>query len=229
MSRVMGGRPPTRSGADRLRSRSATASAFPFCTVGRGNPGLCLCHPKLVFCAGAVTQQGMAGDHSDSSVQRGGNPPWQAKTLWIAAGLSLLGLILWVAIPGNGPPPPVPSTQSGLAEASGEAVASSVYSAQGSPALFRLGLSYIAGFFLGYGLRRFVKMTILLSLVACAAVFLMRKAGWIDLDWGSIESHLNDSFAWLKGQAEALKVFVTGYVPSAAAAGAGLIIGGRWR
>lgn len=95
--------------------------------------------------------------------------------------------------------------------------------------MFRFGLSYIAGFFLGYGLRRFVKLTVLLSLAAVVAVFLMSKAGWIDLDWNSIETHLSDSFGWLTGQAEALKVFVTGYVPSAAAAGVGLVLGARWR
>lgn len=175
------------------------------------------------------TQQGMAGDNSSSGSVWVGNPPWQAKTLWIAAGLALLGLVLWVAIPKKGPPPPMPSGQATLAEASGEAVATQVHSMQGSPALFRFGISYIAGFFLGYGLRRFVKLTIILSLVAVAAVFLMRKAGWIDLDWGSVETHLSDSFAWLKGQAEAVKVFATGYVPSAVAVGVGLFMGARWR
>lgn len=184
---------------------------------------------RLVFCEKAVTQQGMAGDNSSSGSSRLGNPPWQAKTLWVAAGLALLGLVLWVAIPKNGPPRPAPSGQATFAEASGEAVATQVHTLQGSPALFRFGISYIAGFFLGYGLRRFVKLTILLSLAAVAAVFLMRKAGWIDLDWSSVESHLSDSFAWLKGQAEAVKVFATGYVPSAAAAGVGLFMGARWR
>ena len=169
----------------------------------------------------------MSGDNANGGGQ--GNPPWQAKTLWVAGGLALLGLILWVAVPGKEPQPPTPPGQATLAEASGEAVATSVHSVQGSPALFRFGLSYIAGFFLGYGLRRFVKLTIILSLVAFAAIFFMRKAGWIDLDWSSVESHLSDSFAWLKGQAEALKVFLTGYVPSAAAAGVGIFFGARWR
>ncbi len=184
-------------------------------------------HGRLVFCAGTVTQQGVAGDKP--STGREGNPPWQAKTLWVAAGLTLLGLVLWVAVPQETPPPAPMSGQATLAEASGGAVASSVYSAQGSPALFRFGLSYIAGFFLGYGLRRFVKVTLILSALAFGAIFFMRKAGWIELDWSSVESHLSDSFAWLKGQAEALKVFVTGYVPSAAAAGVGLFLGARWR
>jgi uncharacterized membrane protein (Fun14 family) len=170
----------------------------------------------------------MAGDNSRSTSTLTVNPPWQAKTVWVAAGLALLGLVLWVAIPKKGPPPPMPSGQSTFAEASGEAVASQVHTMQGSPALFRFGISYIAGFFLGYGLRRFVKLTIILSLVAVAAVFLMRKAGWIDLDWGTVEAHLSDSFAWVKGQAEAVKVFVTGYVPSAIAVGVGLLMGARW-
>jgi len=141
----------------------------------------------------------------------------------------LLGLILWVATPKQSPPPPAPAGQATLAEASGGAVASQVHSLQGSPALFRFGLSYMAGFFLGFGLRRFLRLTIILSLVAGGAIFLMQKAGWIDLDWNSIESHFSDSFAWLRGQAEALKVLATGYVPSAAAAGVGFFFGLRWR
>jgi len=169
----------------------------------------------------------MSGDNTTTG--RHGNPPWQSKTLWVAAGLALLGLILWVATPKAAPPPASAPGQATLAEASGEAVASQVHTLQGSPALFRFGLSYIAGFALGYGLRRFIKLTLILSVVAFLAIFFMRKAGWIDLDWSSVESHLSDSFGWLKGQAEALKVFVTGYVPSAAAAGVGLIFGARWR
>lgn len=169
----------------------------------------------------------MSDDNSNGG--RHGNPPWQSKTLWVAAGLALLGLVLWVAVPRDTPPPAAPAGQATLAEASGEAVATQVHTMQGSPALFRFGISYIAGFFLGYGLRRFVKLTLILSVVAFAAIFFMRKAGWIDLDWHSVETHLADSFAWLKGQAEALKVFVTGYVPSAVAAGVGLLFGARWR
>jgi uncharacterized membrane protein (Fun14 family) len=143
--------------------------------------------------------------------------------------LTLLGLVLWVAIPQKGAPPTPVSGQATLAEASGEAVATQVHSLQGSPALFRFGLSYIAGFFLGYGLRRFIKVTVIVSVLAVGAVFLLRELGWIELDWSSIESHFSDSFAWVKGQANALKVFVTGYVPSAAAAGVGVFLGMRWR
>jgi uncharacterized membrane protein (Fun14 family) len=170
----------------------------------------------------------MAETNSGSGPSRWDNPPWRAKTLWIAAGLTVLGLILWVAIPQKGPPPSTSTGQTSLAEASGEAVATKVHSWQGSPALFRFGLSYIAGFFLGYGLRRFVKITLLMGLLAMAAVFAMRQFGWVELDWSNMQSHVSESFGWLKGQAEALKVFVTGYVPSAVAAGVGVFLGARW-
>lgn len=182
---------------------------------------------ELEFSATPATQQGMADKNSGAAPPVHGTPPWQAKTVWIAASLSLLGLILWVAVPKKGPPPSA-TQQATLAEASGDAVATRVHSWQGSPALFRFGLSYIAGFFLGYGLRRFVKMTLLLTLLAAGVVFVMRYFGWLELDWGSIENHLSDSFGWMKGQAEALKVFLTGYVPSAGAAGAGIFMGLRW-
>ena len=168
---------------------------------------------------------------SDKPASKQGVPPWNAKTLWVAAGLMLLGVVLWIAIPRKAPPSTTPSSQATLAEASGDAVATQVYSLQGSPALFRFGLSYIAGFFLGYGLRRFLKITLIVSAVVVIGFFLTRHFGWVEmnLDWAGIEAHLNESFAWIKGQAEALKVFVTGYVPSAAAAATGIVLGSRWR
>jgi uncharacterized membrane protein (Fun14 family) len=188
-----------------------------------------VCTLGLCFSGVIATPQGVASENSNAGAKGAGNPPWQARTLWVAAGLTLLGLVLWVAAPAKSPAPSSPAGQATLAEASGQAVATRVHSLQGSPAMFRFGLSYIAGFFLGYGLRRYVTMTLVVAAVAAGAIFWLRKAGWIDLDWSSIESHLNNSFAWLKGQAEALKVFITGYVPSAAAAGVGLFLGARWR
>ncbi len=48
-----------------------------------------------------------------------------------------------------------------------------------------------------------------------------KKLGWSELDWVSFESHVRDSFAWLQGEAGAIKQFVTGYLPSAGAAATG--------
>jgi uncharacterized membrane protein (Fun14 family) len=165
--------------------------------------------------------------------QRNGHPewrpPWQAKSLWLAAGITLLGLVLWVATPGANPPPPTAEGGTPLAQASGEAVASSVHSAQGTPALFRFGLSYVAGFFLGYGIKRFLTLTLLVSAGLAGLAILLQQTGWLDLDWAAIEQQARASLGWLTGQAEALRSFLSGYVPSAAAAGVGIFMGMRWR
>lgn len=158
------------------------------------------------------------------------NPPWQAKSLWLAAGITVLGLVLWITTPAAAPPPPtLPDTGTPLAQASGEAVASSVHSVQGTPALFRFGLSYIGGFFLGYGLKRFLKVTLVVSAMVVGVLLLLSHTGVIGLDWNSMQEQVQSSFGWLTGQAEALKDFLSGYLPSAGAAGVGLFLGLRWR
>jgi uncharacterized membrane protein (Fun14 family) len=156
-------------------------------------------------------------------------PPWQAKSLWLAAGLTLLGLVLWIATPRSGTPPPLPEAGTPLAQASGEAVASSVHTAQGTPALFRFGMSYIGGFFLGYGLKRFLKVTLVLSVAALGLLVVLSQTGVLGLDWSTIQDQARSSLGWLTGQAEALKDFLSGYLPSAGAAGVGLFLGLRWR
>ena len=156
-------------------------------------------------------------------------PPWLAKSVWLAAGVALLGLVLWVATPANTPPPTPPEEGAPLAQASGDAVASSVHSVQGTPAMFRFGVSYMAGFFLGYGLKRFLKVTLLVSAAIAALLFVLQHTGTLQLDWTAVQAQAKESFGWLTGQAEALKSFLAGYIPSAAAACVGVFMGMRWR
>jgi uncharacterized membrane protein (Fun14 family) len=96
-----------------------------------------------------------------------------------------------------------------------------------SPATFRLGLSYLGGFFLGWSLRRFIKWTLLLGGAVILVIGLGRKLGWFDLDWASIEGQVRSSLTWLQGEAGAAKQFLTGYLPSAGAAAIGIFLGFR--
>ena len=90
---------------------------------------------------------------------------------------------------------------------------------------FRIGVSYLGGFFLGSSLRRFIKWTLLLGGAVILAIGIGRKLGWFELDWASIECHVRSSLSWLQGEAGAAKQFLTGYLPSAGTAAIGIFLG----
>jgi uncharacterized membrane protein (Fun14 family) len=165
----------------------------------------------------------------------GRNPPWKAKTVWIAAALVLIGLILWVRDATQKPAPasaPVAPGMSNLSDTKSRADSAKEDSTDlkpASPATFRLGVSYLGGFFLGWALRRFIKVTLLLSGAAIVLIGVGKKMGWINLDWALIEGHVRNSLSWLQGEGGAIKQFLSGYLPSAGAAATGVFLGFRRR
>ncbi|MFO0768497.1 MAG: FUN14 domain-containing protein [Nitrospiraceae bacterium] len=67
-----------------------------------------------------------------------------------------------------------------------------------SPAIARFGGSYIAGFFIGWALRRFVKLMVVLGALAIAAIALLKNAGWWTTDWAALERQVTDNAAALR-------------------------------
>lgn len=96
-----------------------------------------------------------------------------------------------------------------------------------SPALAGIGGSYLAGFFIGWASRRFLKMAALIAggLLACIAV--LENTGWIDLDWAAVESQISQSIAAVHRGAEGLKHLLSGYLPSTGAGAVGVFFGFR--
>ncbi len=162
----------------------------------------------------------------------GHKPPWKAKSVWAALALTLLGGGLWVKDAAQQPPPgaaPPPGVSQFSETAPAEPGASRKSGLKPtSPAVFRLGASYLAGFFLGWGLRRFLKMTVLVAGGVIALIALLKYLGWFEVDWPSIEQHVRTSLTWLQGEAKGFKEFLTGYLPSATAAAVGAFLG-FWR
>ena len=96
-----------------------------------------------------------------------------------------------------------------------------------SPAMAEIGGSYLGGFLLGWAFRRFLRMAAMIVAVTRACIAALKATGWMDLDWVSIETQISHALHWLHGEAEGLKSLLTGFLPSAGAAGAGSFFGFR--
>lgn len=161
----------------------------------------------------------------------GERPPWQAKSVWVAVVLMLLGGGLWIKERTQAEPPSAAATSA--ASQLSDSASTGTRSGEGrglessAPATFRFGASYVAGFFLGWTFRRFLKVTLLLSGAAIVLIALGKKIGWLELDWVAMEGHVRHSLAWLQGEAGAFRQFLTGYLPSAGAASVGAFLGFR--
>ena len=168
-------------------------------------------------------------DESKNNLAPGENPPlWKSKSLLVAVALTCLGLFLWHPwAAGPAPQRNLPAGVSSFSESptAGSTVETPATSA--SPALFRFGASYVAGFFLGWFCRKSLKVALLLGGAAAIVLFFLQRTGKIDLEWSAIQAHLSQSLAWLHGELGALKHLVTGYLPSTGAALVGIFMGAR--
>ncbi len=168
----------------------------------------------------------MPDDSAPTQARR--RPIWKARSLLIALILVVLGLLTWTRTPsGQAPQAGAPAGGSALAESSPAQAGSSTAAKPKSPALFRFGVSYIAGFFFGWLCRKSIKVGLIAAGAAAAAIAVARHTGFIDLDWASLQAHVTQSLAWLHGELGAIKHLLTGYLPSAAAGCVGIFMGAR--
>lgn len=96
-----------------------------------------------------------------------------------------------------------------------------------SPAAAQIGASYLGGFLIGWAFRRFLRMAAMMVALLLACIGVMKASGWIDVDWSALETQVSRTVQWLHGEAQGLKDVLTGFLPSAGAAGAGSFFGFR--
>lgn len=96
-----------------------------------------------------------------------------------------------------------------------------------SPFFMKGGFSFIIGFAVGYAVRTFLKMSLLITGVVALAVFGLSYAGLVDVDWSTISGLFDDAMARVRAEAGHFKTFVTGSLPSASLAAVGLLLGFR--
>ncbi len=96
-----------------------------------------------------------------------------------------------------------------------------------SPAIAGIGGSYLAGFFIGWASRRFLRMAALLTGGLLAGIAVMEETGWINLDWTSVETQIHHAISAAHREAEGLKHLLSGYLPSTGAWAVGMFFGFR--
>jgi uncharacterized membrane protein (Fun14 family) len=94
-----------------------------------------------------------------------------------------------------------------------------------SPALAGIAGSYLAGFFLGWASRRFLRMAALITGALLAGIAVLEETGWIDLDWTTVETQISHAIAAAQQGAQGLKHILSGYLPSTGAAAVGMFFG----
>jgi uncharacterized membrane protein (Fun14 family) len=96
-----------------------------------------------------------------------------------------------------------------------------------SPAVAGIAGSYLAGFFLGWASRRFLRVAALITGGLLAGIAVLEETGWIDLDWASVEAQISHAVAAAQQGAQGLKHIFSGYLPSTGAGAVGMFFGFR--
>ena len=130
--------------------------------------------------------------------------PFSAKSVWLAAGLFIGSAGAMLSGPATG------------------TIASWFHSLSAS--VMPPAGSYLTGFFIGWGARRTIKLTSIIAGIALAVTGLFVSWGW---DGSMVQSWVNSASAWVGESVEGAGRCLVSLFSSAAAAGAGGVLGFR--
>lgn len=131
---------------------------------------------------------------------------------------------IWAALLAEAPWNAKSVIAAGIATAGGLAAWITDFS---SPAVAGIGGSYLAGFFMGWVSRRFLRIAALITGGLLAGIAVLEETGWIDLDWTSVETQISHAITATHQGAQGLKHILSGYLPSTGAAAVGMFFGFR--
>lgn len=174
-------------------------------------------------------QQAAAVGAPDGSADSGQGPQAPASG-FVGQGGEVTWPIPVPGLPGGSPtdPGPGPDAQpcggGDRADAGGQAAQPQVADPW-SPAIFRMGFGFFAGFSMAYALRAFARVTLVSAGMFFLLLFGLQYAGLIEVRWSAMADRYDTLQAWLRAQMGGVQAFLTGYLPSAGAALAGLALG----
>lgn len=158
---------------------------------------------------GAQDSEPQAGDMASGFVGGGGDVRWPFPV---------------PGLPG-GQPESVPESGQGGGQPAAVEPEPAPVADPWSPAIFRMGFGFFVGFAMAYALRSFVKVTIVSAGVFFLLLFGLQYAGLVEVKWAAMADRYDSLQEWLLAQVGGFQAFVTGYLPSAGAALAGLGLG----
>jgi hypothetical protein len=147
--------------------------------------------------------------------------PWKSKSVLAALTVVIIGMSLWVSDVAKQSQAKAPETQ--VAEApNAPATRNSTPARKPVPGYVRWCASYIGGFFLGWGFRRFFKLAALVALLAGSLIAMTKFAG---CDTAGISSRIERNVAAVQENAVKERTALKGMLPSATAATIGAFLG----
>lgn len=179
--------------------------------------------------SGGQSQSGLAGPRK----RVGKKPVWVWLLVVVSVGLMAAGLLLPMFAGGEPSGGTAARGSVPVAGLSGEASVSGVADdardtlRDWSPAIFRLGFSFFAGFAVAAALRVAFKFAVMVAGFVILAVLGLQYAGMVNVNWNSISDQYDGVAAYLSGQFKSFSTFAQGVLPSASAAAVGLVAG--WR
>lgn len=93
-----------------------------------------------------------------------------------------------------------------------------------SPAIFRLGFAFFVGFALGYALKTFFKIVLIIAGVLLFTLLGLEHMEWISVNWDEVRGGYDSAAGWAQAQFASFGDFVKGAVPSTASAIGGLAV-----
>jgi len=93
-----------------------------------------------------------------------------------------------------------------------------------APAAMSAAGSYLAGYFVGWGARRTVKLTSIIAGISVAVIGLLASWGW---DSAGAETWVNSAVGWVGEGVKGVGRYLVSLLPAATAAGVGGVLGFR--
>ena len=161
-----------------------------------------------------------------------GDGPWRAKSVLAALAVVVVGLGFWCSDLKNGPPQS--ETNSATVNASGVTSPDTAGTPAGShwnwskpfPFSVRLGVSYVAGYCIGWFFR---KLTRLIMVVIALAIALLAYGKHAGCNVTQAQEQVKRGGEWAQREATTAGSYLLHMLPSATAGGTGIFLGFRRR